>query len=205
MITDPKIDLPSDIQEKPKRKKAGKGKGKQKSTAVEKGEQGKQVQQEQKEQQIGKEKEQKKYSQQQHHKEKPSRERREEGVKQDKEGTQTTPKTKTEKKMKKAKRAKRQGKQSLESLSYLSLNPNAKPFVPSSLAANQDSSKSKIWGHKPFVYSKMGNEDVTYRQRKHRNINRNNVPQGILPDILQLIEDLKIDQSGLLSIRISRM
>ena len=37
----------------------------------------------------------------------------------------------------------------------------------------------------------------------HRNINRNNVRQGPLPDFLQLIEDLKTDQSQLLSIRVS--
>ena len=60
-----------------------------------------------------------------------------------------------------------------------------------------------MWGHKPFVDLPTSNEDLAKRQRKHRNINRNNVPQGILPDILQLIEDLKIDQSQLLSIRIS--
>lgn len=40
--------------------------------------------------------------------------------------------------------------------------------------------------------------------RHHRNINRNNVRQGELPDFVQLIEDLKSDQSQLLSIRVSR-
>ena len=39
--------------------------------------------------------------------------------------------------------------------------------------------------------------------RKHRNINRNNVSRGNLPDFVQLIEDLKGDQSQLLSIRVS--
>ena len=39
--------------------------------------------------------------------------------------------------------------------------------------------------------------------KHHRNINRNNVRQGPLPDFLQLIEDLKGDQSELLSIRVS--
>ena len=39
--------------------------------------------------------------------------------------------------------------------------------------------------------------------RKHRNINRNNISRGSLPDFVQLIEDLKGDQSQLLSIRVS--
>lgn len=39
--------------------------------------------------------------------------------------------------------------------------------------------------------------------RKHRNINRNNIPQGKIPEIEQLILDLALDQSQLLSIRIS--
>ena len=39
--------------------------------------------------------------------------------------------------------------------------------------------------------------------RKHRNINRNNIQQGKLPEMEQLIQDLALDQSQLLSIRIS--
>ena len=49
------------------------------------------------------------------------------------------------------------------------------------------------------------NATVFFRNsnRKHRNINRNNIPQGKLPEIEQLILDLALDQSQLLSIRIS--
>lgn len=40
--------------------------------------------------------------------------------------------------------------------------------------------------------------------RKHRNINPNNIQQGSRPAFEQLIEDLKGDQSELLSIRVSK-
>ena len=49
----------------------------------------------------------------------------------------------------------------------------------------------------------MSNE-YPKNNRKHRNINRNNVQRGNRPAFEQLIEDLKGDQSELLSIRVSR-
>ena len=78
------------------------------------------------------------------------------------------------------------------------MNPDAKPFVPSALHGDQ-----RLWGSKPYVEETKSEEEVARRRRKHRNINRNNGPRGALPDIVQLIEDLKLDQSQLLSIRIS--
>ena len=44
----------------------------------------------------------------------------------------------------------------------------------------------------------------TANTRRHRNINRNNVQQGDMSAMEQLIQDLELDQSQLLSIRISR-
>ena len=44
----------------------------------------------------------------------------------------------------------------------------------------------------------------TANTRRHRNINRNNVQQGDVSAMEQLIRDLELDQSQLLSIRISR-
>ena len=41
--------------------------------------------------------------------------------------------------------------------------------------------------------------------RRHRNINVNNVPRGKISEMEQLIQDMALDQSPLLSIRISKV
>ena len=201
------------------KKKERKNKGKKESAAAEGGEKGKQQQQQQQQQgekpkQKGKKKQQKEkrkekeqqqqQQQQQQQGEKAVKEEKDEGAKQNTEEEKPPQKAKTAKKTSKAKRAKKQKKQLTLTALHSSLNPNAKPFVSSIFPEKDHSGKPVIlWGQKPFVDLPTSSEDLTYRQRQHRNINRNNVLQGSLPAILQLIEDLKLDQSGLLSIRIS--